>query len=72
MSCLDFSTRRQRVQVSTDELQVIRIPVDQLWNNWETRPKGVGKRMTVRSGGTEAKRRGCNGLTGIHMTYDIF
>ena len=49
-------------------LVVIRIPVDQLWNNWETRPKGVGKRMTVRSGGTEAKRRGCNGLTVIHMS----
>ena len=47
---------------------LIRIPVDQLWNNWETRPKGVGKRMTVRSGSTAAKRRGCNGLTGIHMS----
>ena len=46
---------------------IIRIPVDQLWNNWETRPKGVGKRMTVRSGSTAAKRRGCNGLTGIHI-----
>ncbi|GAA5503494.1 hypothetical protein Dxin01_03253 [Deinococcus xinjiangensis] len=25
--------------------------------------------MTVRSGSTEAKRRGCNGLTGIHIRY---
>ena len=24
--------------------------------------------MTVRSGSTAAKRRGCNGLTGIHMS----
>ena len=70
LTCWRFSPngagKRRHRRCSAQE--VIRIPVDQLWNNWETRPKGVGKRMTVRSGSTAAKRRGCNGLTGIHMS----
>ena len=29
--------------------RLIRIPVDQLWNNWETRPKRAGVLKGVRS-----------------------
>ncbi|MDL2345932.1 hypothetical protein QOL99_17525, partial [Deinococcus sp. MIMF12] len=43
---------------------LIRISDEQLCNDCESRPAGEGKTVTDRSGGTGAKRRGQNGLSG--------